>query len=195
MPEIPKMVDTRVLRPAQTALAMDLVSRMDLLRLKSIAKIYVRGLPAEYTWEDLLQEALTRVITGARVKPEGLETVAFIAGILRSLRADYWRRATRQSPGHEALRIDHADGESLALVGADPEPSLERVLSARQEVTLIHMLFANDPQALNILEGLAQGLDAEEIRRRARMSKTDYDSTRRRMRRALLREGLTCEPK
>jgi len=195
MAEIPEMVDTRVLRPAQTALALELVSRLDLLRLKSIARVYARGLPPDVTWEDLLQEALTRVITGARVRPEGVETLAFIVGVMRSLRADYWRRASRQTEGKDALRIDHSDDESLALVGADPEPSPERALSARQELTLVHMLFANDAQALKILEGLGLGLDAEQIRRRARMSRTDYDSTRRRMRRTLLREGLTCEPK
>jgi len=66
--------------------------------------------------------------------------VVFVAGILRSLRADYWRRAKRES-GDERLRIDHQRDESLALELADPTPGPERALSARQEINLIKLLF------------------------------------------------------
>jgi RNA polymerase sigma-70 factor (ECF subfamily) len=62
MPQIQPLVDTRVLRPAETALALDLISEVDLLRLKTIARLYARGLPPDVTWDDLLQEAFTRVI-------------------------------------------------------------------------------------------------------------------------------------
>jgi len=195
MPQIPSLVDKRILRPAQTALGLDLVSQMDLLRLKTIARLYARGLPPDVAWDDLLQEALTRVIIGSRLRPEGITTVAFVAGILRSLRAQYWRRATRQSGSNDTLRIDHASDESLAPVLPDPAPGPERALSGRQELAAIKQLFADDPAALKVIDGLGEGLSAEQIRRVTRMSKTDYDSTRRRMRRALLREGLTCAPK
>lgn len=195
MRPIPPLVDKRVLTPAQTALALELVDQMDLLRLKSIARLYVRGLPPEIAWDDLLQEALTRVISGSRRRPEGVTTVAFVAGILRSLRAEYWRRVTRESGGHGKLRIDHENDESLALDLPDPAAGPERALSARQELDAIKQLFAADPVALKIIDGLGEGLSADQIRRSTGLSKTDYDSARRRMRRILLREGLTCEPK
>jgi len=192
--QIPPLVDERVLRPAQSALALELVNKFDLLRLKTIARIYARGLPPEGAWEDMLQEALTRVLTGSRRRPEGVAMVAFVAGILRSLRADYWRRVKRES-GDGRLRIDHQAGESLALDVADPTPGPERALGARQQLTLIKLLFADDAAALKIIDGLGQGLSAEQIRLSMGISKTDYDSARRRMRRRILREGLTCEPK
>jgi DNA-directed RNA polymerase specialized sigma24 family protein len=192
MPDIPPLVDKRVLRPAQTALALELVSRMDLLRLKSIARLYARGLPPEITWEDLFQEALTRVLVGSRRHPEGVTIVAFLAGVLRSLRADYCRRAVSRN---DTLRIDAESDEALGLVLSDPTPGPDRALDARQELATIKRLFADDPTALQIIEGLGQGLCAEQIRLATRLSKTDYDSARKRMRRALLREGLTCEPK
>ena len=195
MPQIPSLVDNRVLRPAETALALDLVGQMELLRLKTIARVYARGLPPEVAWEDMLQEALTRVIAGSRRQPEGVTTVAFVAGILRSLRAEYWRRATRQFRGNDSVPIDHDEGESLALALADPTPGPERELSARQELIAIKQLFADDPTALKIIDGLGAGLSADQIRHATGLSKTDYDSARRRMRRTLLREGLTCEPR
>ena len=194
MHRIPPLVDKRVLRPAQTALALELVNKMDLLRLKTIARIYARGLPPEGAWEDMLQEALTRVLTGSRRRPEGVTMVAFVAGILRSLRADYWRRARRES-GDDRLRIGHRPDESLALDLVDPTPGPERALDARQQIAVIKLLFADDPPALKIIDGLGDGLSAEQIRLSAGLSKTDYDSARRRMRRTVLREGLTCEPK
>jgi DNA-directed RNA polymerase specialized sigma24 family protein len=189
MPQIPSLVDDRILRPAQTALGLGLVSRMDLLRLKGIARVYARGLAPEMAWEDMLQEALTRIVTGSRRRPEGLTTVAFVAGILRSLRAEYWRRATR---GCGRGAIEHQGEESLELAVPDPGPGPERALSARQELIAIRQLFAGDPTILKIIEGLGEGLSAEQIRHAWGLSRTDYDSARRRMRRTLLREGLTC---
>lgn len=193
MRQLPPLVDHRILRPSQTALALNLLSRMDLLRLKAIARVYARGLPPEVTWEDLLQEALTRVIVGSRHRPQGVPMVAFVAGVLRSLRAEHWRRARRESGGDATLRIDHERDASLAL--SDPTPGAERVLSARQELSAIRELFADDPTATTIIEGLAEGRSAEEIRRATGLTRTDYDSARKRIRRALLREGLTCERK
>ena len=59
-----------------------------------------------------------------------------------------------------------------------------------QQLAEIDRLFADDRQAQQVIEGLFEGWSPEQIRARYDMSKTDYDSTRKRMRRALLREGL-----
>jgi DNA-directed RNA polymerase specialized sigma24 family protein len=195
MPQIPPLADTKVLRPAQTAIALDLVREIDLLRLKTIARWHARGLPPDVTWEDLLQEAITRVLVGSRQVPEGVTMVAFIAGIMRSLRTEHWRRVNRESPSDGTLRIDHDtdDGRSLAL--PDPAPGPERALIARQALTAVEGLFADDPTVLKIIAGLGEGLSAEQIRTAAGLTRTDYNSARRRIRRTLLREGLTCDPK
>jgi len=195
MREIPPLVDTKILRPAETALALNLVSEMDLLRLKTVARLYARGLPPDMAWDDLLQEALTRVLVGSRRRPEGVKTVSFLAGIMRSLKAEHWRRALRGSGRPDTLRIDHADIGSGAFDLPDPAPGPERSLSAGQQLAAIERLFADDPLALKIITGLGEGLSAEQIRSAIGVSKTNYDSARRRMRRVLLREGLTCEPR
>ena len=64
MRQMQPLVDTKVVRPAESALALRLVTEMELLRLKTIAKLHARGLPPDVGWDDLLQEALTRVLTG-----------------------------------------------------------------------------------------------------------------------------------
>jgi DNA-directed RNA polymerase specialized sigma24 family protein len=187
------LADARILRPTETALAQKLVTRMDLLRLKSIARLHARGLPADVSWEDLLQEALTRVLTGARRIPERVAPVAFIAGVMRSLRSEHWRRAGATErreyavSGYRAYRT-----RELALRDTAPDP--ERSLMAIEELKAIEQLFADDPVVLGIIDALGEGLTAGQIRDRHTLSKTDYDSARKRLRRALLREGLTCGP-
>ncbi len=208
MPRKPLLVDTRVVNPTQTALALKLTTEMDLLRLKTIARLHARGLPPDVGWEDLLQEALTRVLTGTRTVPEGVSTVAFLAGVMRSLRSEHWRRVAaglgaggdgrrragaasdyRSYPSREAALRDV--GRETAAV-PDPVADPERLLIAIQELDAIERLFADDPIVLRIIDGLGAGLTAEQIRATLGLSKTDYDSARRRMRRCLLREGLTC---
>jgi DNA-directed RNA polymerase specialized sigma24 family protein len=161
--------------PAARALALDLVTRTDLLRLKAIARLHARGLPPEFDWSDLLQEAFARVLDGRRKQPEGLPMVVFLAGVMRSLRAQFWR---------------NSEIEGIQADVVDPTPDVERSLIAAEELLAIDRLFADDLQARAILSGLGSGLTPEEVRSRNKISKTDYDSTRRRMRRALLREGI-----
>jgi DNA-directed RNA polymerase specialized sigma24 family protein len=190
------LVDRRELKPAQAVLTLGIASEMELLRLKTIARVYARGLPPDVAWDDLLQEALTRIISGARQKPEGVTIVAFVAGIMRSLKAEHWRRVLRRTGGRESPRIDligkHAPQE---LDLRDPAPGPERSLMAQQELSAIERLFADDVAVLKIITGLGQGLSAEQIRLAMGISKTEYGTVRKRLRRALLREGLTCDPK
>jgi RNA polymerase sigma-70 factor (ECF subfamily) len=188
------LVDTKVLNPSQTAVALGLITEMDFLRLKAIARLHARGLPPEVDWDDLLQEAMTRVIAGTRHPPPGVTTVAFLAGVMRSLRSEHWRRAGRASGLAPSLLIDHASDQSRDVELYDAASDPERALSARQELRLIERLFADDVIALDIIAGIGKGLSAEQIRAAAGLSKSDYDSARKRIRRTLLREGLTHAP-
>lgn len=194
MPQIPQLADHRVLRPAEVALALNIISRMDFLRLKAIARLHARGLPPDVSWDDLLQEAFTRAIVGSRRKPQNVPMVTFLAGIMRSLRAEHWRRVRGGPASRETLRIDHQRDLSRAAELRDPASDLEQALLAREQIEAIERLFAGDSVALGILAGLAEGRSAAQIRAAMSISKTDYDSARKRMRRTLLREGLTCAP-
>lgn len=164
--------------PAVRAVAEGLLTPTDLLRLKAIARLHEWGLPADMGWADLLQEALLRLLQGSRRAPPGIPTVTLVAGIMRSIRAEQWRRLQREAP------------VPLMETEIDPAPDPERSLAAQQELQAIFELFAGDPAALQILHGVTAGLDPEEIRTATGMSKTDYDSTRKRMRRCLLRKNL-----
>ncbi|WP_343716233.1 hypothetical protein [Inquilinus sp.] len=163
--------------------ALAALSEPELLRLQAIARLRCRGLPG-LEWQELLHEAVLRALDGSRPWPPGVKLVAFLAGIMRSLRSDHWRRHRTMAA---ALALQAAEV-------ADQPPDPERIAAASQALAAIDRLFADDPAALAVILGLSQGLSAEEIRRRTGLSETDYDSTRKRMRRALLRHGLTGSP-
>jgi DNA-directed RNA polymerase specialized sigma24 family protein len=136
-----------VIRPTQTALALELVGRMDLLRLKAIARLYARGLPPDVSWDDLLQEALTRILVGTRRRPEGVKMIAFVAGVTLSLRFEH-RRRTR-SRNSDDSRVSATRQQRTELEVADPGPGPERLLSVQQELSAIKQLFTGDVLALD----------------------------------------------
>lgn len=174
--------------PAAEALDRKLVTNMDLLRLKAIARLHARGLPPEISWSDLLQEAFARVLDGSRKPPETVPMVVFLAGVMRSIRSEHCRRARRQAVRLPKMLSDleFDDGGEPR----DPTPNPEREMAVMQELARIDRLFADDERVRQIIEGLFEGCSPEQICARYDMSKTEYDSSRKRMRRALLREGL-----
>ena len=105
--------------------------------------------------------------------------VAFLAGVMRSLRADHIRRA-RHGERHARFEL------------LDPAAGPERALIAAEELARIRQLFGEDATALRIIDALAAGWTADQIRTQLGISKREYDTARKRMRRCLLREGLTC---
>jgi RNA polymerase sigma-70 factor (ECF subfamily) len=176
--------------PAGRALDAKLVSQTDLLRLKVIARLHARGLPPHVSWSDLLQEAFTRVLDGSRRQPPDVPVVAFLAEVMRSIKEQYWRqyrRGTRQLPKLRAElgAVDFKEGEL-----ADPAPSPERRVIAIEQMEAINALFEADARARQIISALYEGQTPEETCATYAMSRTDYDSTRKRIRRALIRAGL-----
>ncbi len=180
--------------PAEQALALQLVTETDLLRLKAIARLHARGLPSDVSWSDLLQEAFARVLDGSRHRPEGLPILPFLAGVMRSIKAELCRRARREALQLPKLLADLEAGDADSGEPLEPAFTAERSFAAIQELAVIRRLFAADPQACQVIAGLADERSPEDICKAGGMSKTDYDSTRRRMRRVLLREGLRLEP-
>ena len=167
----------------EVARGIHALSAADLVRLKALARLWTRGQDA-LGWSDVLHEAIARALGGARRWPPGVPIVAFLSGIMRSICEDHWRRARREGQ-LIAREEDVAD-----LGGEDAASDPERTLAAAQALAAVNDLFAGDAVALMVIAGLADGLSPPEICRLYGLTERDYDTTRRRMRRALLRHGL-----
>ena len=158
--------------------ALAALSEEDLLRLRAIARLRARSLPpGAMSWSDLLHEAVLRALTGARLWPPGVSLLAFLAGVMRSLSDEQWRRHRRQDRLPASHDSDGAD---------DPE----RACAAAEALAAIQRLFASDEAALKVITGLISGMAAEDIRRHYGLTAVEYDTARRRMRRTMLRHGL-----
>ena len=177
-----RAADAPVPPPREVGAALAALSDDDLLRLRALARLRARGLPSGVAWSDLLHEAVLRALEGTRRWPPGVPLLAFLAGIMRSLCDEQWRRRRRESPLPQA---EDAPAESTAC-DADPE----RAYAAAEALAAVDRLFASDGMALKVIAGLTNGLGAEEIQRLYGLSAVEYDTARRRMRRALLRHGL-----
>src|SRR6516164_3012306 len=93
--------------------ALGALSEEDLLRLRAIARLRARSLPSGgMSWSDLLHEAVLRALTGARSWPPGVPLLAFLAGVMRSLCEEQWRRYRRR---------DHLPGPQGGCAADDPE--------------------------------------------------------------------------
>ncbi|GLR87628.1 RNA polymerase sigma factor [Bradyrhizobium iriomotense] len=178
--------DDAVARAVDVASAIDALSDLELVRLKALARLGSRGLPGGLGWSDILHEAIARVLDGSRPWPPDVPILAFLSGVMRSICSDHWRRArleqrllvSRDDPHQQSWLDDEADGV--------PDP--ERVLAAAQALANVYRLFEADPSALKIIAGMADGLAAREICKVNGLSELDYETTRRRIRRALLRD-------
>jgi len=171
---------------AAVSRALAALSEIDLLRLRALARLRSRGLPHGIDWSDLLNEALARALDGSRQWPVGVPFLVFLAGVMRSVCDEFWRRRRREAELIAFGINTEADGADVACPAADQE----RVLAACEAVAAIYRLFAGDPVALCIISGLANGQSAEDIRVLHGLSPVDYNSARRRMRRALMRAEL-----
>ena len=159
--------------------ALEALSEEDLLRLRTLARQRARSLPpGAMSWRDLLHEAVLRALTGARPWPNGVPLLAFLAGVMRSLCDEQWRHHRRQ----DHVPTLHGSGDVF-----DPE----RACAAAEALAAIQRLFASDTTALKVIDGLISGMAAEEIRCHYDMTGVEYDTTRRRIRRTMLRHGLT----
>jgi hypothetical protein len=104
--------------------------------------------------------------------------LALLAGVMRSLCDEQWRR-----------RGSLDTLPTLGSAGRVDDP--ERAYAAAEALAAIHRLFASDAPATRVITGLLDGMTPDEIRRRYGLSAVEYDTARRRIRRTLLRHGLT----
>lgn len=166
----------------------------DLVRLKRIAQLRSAGLVA-IEWKDLINEAVSRALGETRRWPRSVPFVAFLAQTMRSIANEEWRRLHQEKVTLESdLGPSHSNGELMTLDElAENAVHPEREVLARKTLEEIEALFKDDIEALAILNGLAGGLTPDEIQIKGGMSRIQYASSQKRIRRKLARELFTKE--
>jgi hypothetical protein len=133
--------------------------------LMKIAKAY--AWKTRYGHDDLIQEALTRVLEGKRAWPKQLPPVVFLRGVMRSIASDW---------GPEGVD-DSVDVDGIGYVNHSA--------TARIDVRKTLALFDDDPVAQKIFIAMLEGARGEELRELSGLSAKGYESKRTKMRRRL----------
>jgi RNA polymerase sigma-70 factor (ECF subfamily) len=121
--------------------------------------------------EDLLHEAITRVLDGRRVWARGAPIRSFLAGVMQSI-AWEWKPVP---PG------------PLPDPPPPPDPR-DRIYIAK-----IVAMFADDPVAQIIVLGMMEGARGEELQQSSGLGKVEYESKRKKIRRRI--EKLRADEK
>jgi DNA-directed RNA polymerase specialized sigma24 family protein len=153
------------LSPAEAAAAIRALTVADKTALMKIARLYAKKTP--YDHEDLLQEALCRVLAGARAWPRHVAAVAFLWGVVRSIAWEWKAQALDCAPD-----------------GVDPDGEERRAI-ARFDVAKILALFHDDPAAQAIVRGMLDGARGQELQALSGLDKTAYESKRTKIRRRI----------
>ena len=172
----------------ESADALRQLSDAALLQLGKIARLRAIGLHA-VDGQDLLNEAIVRMLDGSRRRPRDVPLVVFLGQTMRSIASDHWRRLEKPVViAASELGANQQTGELVMDNAADPGSSPECQASAAETLARIDEVFRDDDDALRVLAGMAIGRSPQEIQAETGMDKTRYASTQRRIRRRLARE-------
>ena len=151
-----------------------LLSRLrqaDHLRLAALAQAWISGCPRREAAE-LLNEALTRVLSGARPWPADLPLPAFLSQVMRSI-ASQWRHEDQREP-----LLEEAD-----VVRDDTMTSLNHDIA---DLTVrMRAALKDDPIGLGVFEHILTQTSRKDVRAELGIDDTRYDTARRRMIRTL----------
>jgi hypothetical protein len=136
--------------------------------------------------DDLVQEAIRRVLERKRVWPRGLEKLTFLKGVIKSIAGDRKREQAKREQFKREQAIKRTEvGRRATEVGRrslmDYEGPQARGMQAGLDLERIIALFNDDPIAQKMLVGMADGARGKDLQQG--LSPTEYDSKRKKIRR------------
>lgn len=153
------------------------LSAADCYRLERIAKGRTFGLVLD--WQDLLQEAFARVISGSRRCPDNVEFMAFLAQTIRSVANEERRRQ------YSSSTIPMTESTDVPVSIVDRSTDVEGEVYARRMLESIYQHFKSDDSVTKLIHAYELGETASETILRTGLSPLDYDAARKRFARGI----------
>lgn len=174
-----------LLTPTEVKKAIETLPEVDWLRLHRIARAFCRS--GAFDPQDLLQETFQRALDGTRQCPRHVGIVRFLAGAMRSIASD-WSKARRRR--HEiGLAAPSGALREVVVLARDVDPDAYESLASRQETERLQKailgLFADDPVARSMVEGIMDGIAGAELQSLTGLDETEFASKRRLIRRRI----------
>ena len=164
--------------------AIQNLQESDFAKLMVIARFFARKrrlAAADAEPEDLLQEAIAKTLHGRRRWSREVSIVRHLDRVMESQSGHLAeRRELEAKRGREHMYDPDLLPEPPSL-----EPSPEASVRNRDAFDSVLTSFAGDEQALQVIRLKGEDLSASEIRHQLGMSKTEYDTVTKRIRRRI----------
>lgn len=185
----------RIAGPDEVWAAVSSLTEAELFKLGQLAEMFTYRL-GRRAWspdgEDLLQDAITRLLDGRRKwKPGKVDLVGLIAGTLKSMTSEILERRKQQPTTKLECDLPSLDPNeqetNLVQMAADNRPDAEQALLVAEQTAVeqlldqIEALFPDDPLAGLILSEWRRGNRGTEIMGAMSLSRQEYDTAVRRI--------------
>lgn len=133
---------------------------------------------------DLLQEAITSTLAGDRHWNKTVDFSQHLLGAMRSIASNWAKKGDPVETRLESELIhQNAEGEEVNPLDSvpAPDPSPEREISVKQQFEEIEKLLVGDQVALDVFGGLRGEMTGTEIQEALGLSKTEYETTVKRI--------------
>jgi hypothetical protein len=170
----------------------------DSLRLRDYARVRVSiaGRSAHGDWEDLLADAINRLIEGRRAWKKSVPFVTTVIGVMRSISSNDWI-APFEKYGKYVFRDadlpvgEDDEAEAATEIAAGDTPTGEDLLMTKEAdapyvaaVTALRQHFADDQRTLDVLDAITMEMTGPETKEVLDLSQTELETIMRRIRRA-----------
>lgn len=140
----------------------------------------------DYEPDDLVSEAVVRALDGTRTCPRDVPPTVFLWNAMKSIASAAWESRSLRP---RATSIDGPGSEKIAAKLRASERSAEEGLVASEDsakrLEALMTLFKDDADALCVVMGDLDGLEADEIRALCSLDKLAFPTVRRRIRRTI----------
>jgi hypothetical protein len=187
--EVPKPQDPAAgyASPAEATAAIHALTKAEYAKLERLAMYLCRSRlqGTSKSWEDLLHDAIVKTFEGdRRWRSSEVTILKHLDRTMESLSSHIAESQSTQ-PADEDCESRVEDPTSHP---AGPfVSSVEARASAREEVQGVYSLFADDPEALRVLDCRGRDMKGSEILADLGMSKAQYDTISKRIRRTIMK--------
>jgi DNA-directed RNA polymerase specialized sigma24 family protein len=178
--------DTLERAEVEAELARLVQNPAEIARAKKFAKVLAHGL-RQLTGDDLLHEAITRLLCRSRKWRRGLPVLVVLTGTMRSIAF-----SARKAPDYGLAEDigatsdeDSDDDPSPLGEGTSPETDPGRIVEAESEISAVQIAVQGDEELELLVEAFAEGLRGQDAAQELGWDRKTYDAARKRLSRRL----------
>lgn len=188
------MIETAAIqKPVRDRLSVDEIeeaisafSPADWVRARKLAEIYAHNLPS-MGGEDLLQEAITKFLTGDRRWPAGVKPLRVLDKVFRSIAHNEHKKFKNINPNVQIDSDDSRTDSGDTRENIEPSTNITPldILVAKEQLDAVYGLATGDEEVELVVMAWSEGLRGKKAAEAGGFDSKNYDAARNRLIRKL----------